>query len=89
MSQPMKSFQHMRLDPGINKRKKQFACKHRSSHSGISTASLFPDLAPCDFFLGLRTCLVGNDSQVPEKCSVEGTRGSGKRRLTICVYLFE
>ncbi|GBM91936.1 hypothetical protein AVEN_248430-1, partial [Araneus ventricosus] len=32
-----------------------------------------PDLAPCDIFLGRKFWIRGNDSQVPKKCSDEGT----------------
>ncbi|GBO38439.1 hypothetical protein AVEN_233094-1 [Araneus ventricosus] len=37
------------------------------------------DLVPCDFFLGSRICLKDHDSQVPKKCSDEGTGGGGKK----------
>ncbi|GBM06036.1 hypothetical protein AVEN_49421-1 [Araneus ventricosus] len=45
-------------------------------------------LAPCDYFIRGRICLRDNDSQVPKKCSDEGTGGSDQRRLVNLIYIF-
>ncbi|GBM87004.1 hypothetical protein AVEN_19899-1 [Araneus ventricosus] len=45
------------------------------------------DLAPCDFFLGLKNLLEGNDSQVLNKCSDGATGRSDERWLAIRIYI--
>ncbi|GBL55468.1 hypothetical protein AVEN_178590-1, partial [Araneus ventricosus] len=44
----------------------------------------FPNIAPCDF-----PCIkkFDDDSQVPKKCSDEGTGGCGERRFVIHLYI--
>ncbi|GBM46919.1 hypothetical protein AVEN_96119-1 [Araneus ventricosus] len=59
----------------------QMACQN------IAFTSLFPDLVPCDFFPWMKNGR-GNDSQVPKKCSQEGTGGCSKRRLAIRICIF-